>query len=102
LYRCTEEFTALEPGEGGVYGVNGTLQSADYDYFMLPEMDLRESRRQIELVLSAKYDRDDPPYYWQSERPVLLLLRGDSRGDFPSVSNYTFKAGLYKLNAVDP
>ena len=37
-------------------------------YFTLPEMDLRESRRQIELVLSAKYERDDPPYYWEPER----------------------------------
>lgn len=91
LEDCSEEFTALEAGPGGVYGVNGTLQSADYDYFMLPEVDLRESQRQIEVVLSARYDREDPPYYWQPERPVLLLLKGDSRVDFPSVDNYTFK-----------
>ena len=96
LEDCSEEFTALKPGPGGVYGVNGTLSSADYDYFMLPEIDLRESRRQIELVLSAKYNRDDPPYYWQPERPVLLLLKGDSRGDFPSLDNYTFKVVMEK------
>jgi len=94
LEDCSEEFTALNDTGDGVAAVNGTLQSADYDYFMLPEIALRESRRQIELVLRASYERDDPPYYWQPERPVLLLLRGTSRNDFPSITNYTFKVAM--------
>ena len=57
-------------------------------------MDARESRRRIELVLTAKYDRDDPPYYWQPERPTLLLKNGDSRHDFPTMDNYTFKVTM--------
>ena len=93
LEDCSEEFTALEAKDGG-YAVNGTLKSADYDYFMLPEIDLRESRRQIELVLSAKYDRETPAYYWQPEKPALLLLKGDSRSAFPNVNNYTFKVTM--------
>jgi len=56
-------------------------------------MDLRQSRRQIELVLSAQYERDDPPYFWEPERPVLLLMHGATRTDFPSITNYTFKVG---------
>ena len=35
LEDCSEEFTALTyQSADGAYGVNGTLQSADYDYFM--------------------------------------------------------------------
>jgi hypothetical protein len=32
---CSEEFETLGSYADGSYGVNGTLQSADYDYFMV-------------------------------------------------------------------
>ena len=93
LEDCSEEFTAWEK-DGAVYAVNGTLRSSEYDYFALPELDARERRRRIELVLTAEYDREDPPYYWQPERPTLLLKNGDSRHDFPTMDNYTFKVTM--------
>ena len=31
--------------------------------------------------------------YGPGARPVLLLMHGNGRRDFPSITNYTFKAG---------
>ena len=90
---CEEEYSGLTPAKDG-WHVNGTLGAADYDFFMLPAVDVRESKRQIELVLSAEYTRDESSYYWRPERPVLLLLHGDDRTVFPSADNYTFKVTM--------
>ena len=89
---CEEEYSGLTPSADG-WHVNGTLGASDYDFFALPDIDIRESKRQIELVLSARYDRDETSYYWRPERPVLLLNHGD-RSAFPSADNYTFKVTM--------
>ena len=95
---CREEFSDWTKGnEVASFVVNGTLESSEYDYFALPSMDLRESKRQIEVVLSASYSKSSQMYAWE-EKPVLLLKREESREDFPSIANYTFKVTLEEVN----
>ena len=92
---CSEEFSQWSEAQsdaGSAFAVNGTLASSEYDYFALPSMDARESRRQIEVVLSASFTKAHAVYDWE-EKPALLLKRG-GRADFPSVSDYTFKTTL--------
>jgi hypothetical protein len=101
---CSEEFSNWLPGgdedENGAasFRVNGTLASAEYDYFALPVMDLRESKRQIELVLSASFSKENLMYDWE-EKPALLLKKGligddNGRNQFPSITDYAFKVTL--------
>jgi hypothetical protein len=99
---CSEEFSAwnapMGTGSGGTsFSVNGTLDSSDYDYFALPDLDVRESRRQIEIVVSASYYKAEAMYDWEA-KPALLLKRGvlgvQGRSAFPSASDYTFKVNL--------
>ena len=89
---CSEEFSQWNEAASDTFEVNGTLSSSEYDYFALPSMDARESRRQIEVVLSASFTKEHAVYDWE-EKPALLLKRG-GRADFPSISNYTFKTTL--------
>ena len=91
---CSEEFSPWTESQGDAasFAVNGTLGASEYDYFALPSMDARESRRQIEIVLSASFTKARTAYDWE-EKPALLLKRGN-RTDFPSVSDYTFKTTL--------
>ena len=92
---CSEEFspwTEARSGDATSFVVNGTLGSSEYDYFALPSMAARESRRQIEVVLSASFTKNRAMYGWE-EKPALLLKRG-GRADYPSLSDYTFKTTL--------
>ena len=98
---CSEEFSQWSEAQsdaGSAFAVNGTLASSEYDYFALPSMDARESRRQIEVVLSASFTKAHAVYDWE-EKPALLLKRG-GRADFPSVSDYTFKTTLERAGEV--
>ena len=94
---CSEEYGAWTKSASGGFEINGTLDSAAYDFFALPEVDARETRRQIELKLTARYSRSGDhaeEWYWETSRPTLLLKNGDSRDDFPTLDNYTFKVTL--------
>ena len=50
--------------------------------------------RQIELVLSASFTNGARGVLLAARAPALLLKRGDSRHDFPTMDNYTFKVTM--------